>query len=87
MVESGSAVRSIIGSCFRIENGTAVVDREWDCGCGAHHKRHFLAACNIRYEGLLMLAAGQTDSLKARVVDTRAVVCGRSTSNREFDVL
>jgi hypothetical protein len=35
MVESGSAVRSIIGSCFRIENGTAVVDREWDCGCGS----------------------------------------------------
>jgi putative transposase len=41
-------------------------DREWDCGCGAHHKRDFLAACNIRDEGLSMLAAGYAESLNAR---------------------
>jgi hypothetical protein len=33
-----------------------------------------------------MLAAGQTDSLNARGVDVRPVVCGRSTSNRESHV-
>jgi putative transposase len=41
-------------------------DREWDCDCKAHHQRDFLAACNIRDEGLSMLAAGHAESRNAR---------------------
>jgi putative transposase len=46
-------------------------DREWDCGCGARHKRDFLAACNIRDEGLRTLAAGYAESQNARGAGVR----------------
>ena len=44
--------------CGAINDKLTLSDREWTCDCGAHHKRDFLAACNIRDEGLRMLAAG-----------------------------
>jgi putative transposase len=48
--------------CGAINDQLTLSDREWDCGCGAHHKRDFLSACNLRDEGLRILAVGQTES-------------------------
>jgi putative transposase len=50
--------------CGARNDRLSLSDREWDCDCGAHHKRDFLAACNIRDEGLRMLAAGQAGEPK-----------------------
>lgn len=50
--------------CGALNDRLSLSDREWECDCGAHHKRDFLAACNIRDEGLRMLAVGQTESPK-----------------------
>jgi putative transposase len=52
--------------CGAINDRLTLSDREWDCDCGARHKRDFLAACNIRDEGLRILAVGQTESQNAR---------------------
>jgi putative transposase len=52
--------------CRVLNHDLTLSDREWDCGCGAHHKRDFNAAVNIRDEGLRMLAVGYTDSLNAQ---------------------
>jgi putative transposase len=56
-------------------------DREWDCACGAHHRRNFLAACNIRDEGLRILAVGQTESLNAHGASVSPASCGLLASN------
>ncbi len=50
--------------CGALNDRLSLSDREWECDCGASHKRDFLAACNIRDEGLRMLAVGQTESPK-----------------------
>lgn len=50
--------------CGAINNGLTLSDREWDCDCTAHHQRDFLAACNIKDEGLRTLAAGQAGEPK-----------------------
>lgn len=47
--------------CGALNDRLTLSDREWGCDCGAHHKRDFLAACNIRDEGLRLLAVGQTE--------------------------
>jgi putative transposase len=52
--------------CGALNNHLTLSDREWVCDCGAHHKRDFLAACNLRDEGLRILAAGQAESLNAQ---------------------
>ena len=56
----------LCNQCGAINDNLTLSDREWDCGCGAHHKRDFLAACNIRDEGLRKLATGYADSLNAQ---------------------
>jgi putative transposase len=53
-------------ACGALNESLALSDREWDCDCGAHHKRDLLAACNIRDEGLRILAAGHAESQNAR---------------------
>ncbi|WP_406695627.1 transposase [Singulisphaera sp. Ch08] len=58
-------------ACGALNGNLTLKDREWDCECGAHHKRDFLAACNIRDEGLRMLAVGQTESRNARGASVR----------------
>jgi putative transposase len=52
--------------CGALNDQLTLSDREWDCDCGAHHKRDFLAACQIRDEGLRMLAEGHSDSQNAQ---------------------
>jgi putative transposase len=52
--------------CGAINDRLTLSDREWDCDCGTHHKRDFLAACNLRDEGLRILAVGQTERLNAQ---------------------
>jgi putative transposase len=52
--------------CGALHDALSLSDREWGCDCGAHHKRDSLAACNIREEGLRILAAGHADSQNAR---------------------
>jgi putative transposase len=73
--------------CGALNDRLTLSDREWDCDCGAHHKRDFLAACNVRDEGLRILAAGHAESQNARGVGVRPAVCGPSTMNRESHTL
>lgn len=63
-------------ACGMTNDSLTLKDREWDCGCGAHHKRDFLAACNIRDEGLRILAAGQAESRNARGPRVRPAQAG-----------
>ena len=42
--------------CGALNDRLTLSDREWDCACGTHHRRDFLAACNIKDEGLRTLA-------------------------------
>ncbi len=63
-------------ACSAKNDNLTLEDREWDCDCGAHHKRDFLAACNIRDEGLSMLAAGDAESLNARGDTVRLAKAG-----------
>ncbi|MBV8231017.1 MAG: transposase [Planctomycetaceae bacterium] len=53
---SSSRLRNVCGA---INDRLTLSDREWDCDCMTHHQRDSLAACDIRDEGLRMLAAGQ----------------------------
>lgn len=66
----------ICNVCGVKNDNLTLSDREWDCSCGAHHKRDFLAACNIRDEGLKILAAGYADSLNARGDTVRLAKAG-----------
>lgn len=50
--------------CGALNDRLTLSDREWDCDCGARHKRDLNAACNIHDEGVRMLAAGQAESPK-----------------------
>jgi putative transposase len=52
-------------------------DREWDCECRAHHKRDFLAACNIRDEGLRIAGWG-TPELIAQGQPVRPAKVGKA---------
>lgn len=63
-------------ACGALNGNLTLSDREWDCDCGAEHKRDFLAACNIRDEGLRMLAVGQTESQNARGDTVRPATVG-----------
>jgi putative transposase len=63
-------------ACGAVNGNLTLSDREWDCDCGTHHKRDFLAACNIRDEGLSMLAAGYAESLNARGDTVRLAKAG-----------
>ena len=63
----------------RVKNDhLALSDREWDCECGAHHKRDVLAANNIRDEGLRILAAGYAESLNAQGQLVRPATVGKA---------
>ena len=63
-------------ACGALKGNLMLSDREWDCDCGVHHKRDFLAACNIRDKGLSMLAAGYAESLNARGDTVRLAKAG-----------
>jgi len=67
--------------CGSLNDHLTLSDREWDCGCRAHHRRDFLAACNIRDEGLRILAVGQTERLNAQGASVRPGTSGRLASN------
>jgi putative transposase len=67
--------------CGALNDHLALSDREWDCGCGAHHRRDFLAACNLREEGLRILAVGQTESLNAQGASVRPGMFGQLALN------
>jgi transposase len=67
--------------CSALNDRLTLSDREWDCDCGAHHKRDFLAACNIRDEGLRILAAGQAERLNAQGASVSPGPAGQLASN------
>jgi putative transposase len=67
--------------CGALNDRLSLSDREWDCDCGAHHRRDLLAACNIRDEGLRMLAVGQTESPKRSGSRCKTRAIGLSASN------
>jgi putative transposase len=68
-------------ACGALNDRLALSDREWDCDCGAHHRRDFLAACNLRDEGLRRLAAGQAERLNAQGASVRPGSSGLLASN------
>jgi putative transposase len=67
--------------CGALNDRLTLSDREWDCACGAHQKRDVLAACNVRDEGLRILAVGQTESLNAQGASVRPSRAGLLASN------
>jgi putative transposase len=67
--------------CGALNDRLALSDREWDCDCGAHHGRDFLAACNVRDEGVRMLAVGQTESPQRSGSRCKTRAIGLSASN------
>jgi putative transposase len=62
--------------CGALNDRLTLSDREWDCDCGAHHKRDLLAACNIRDEGLRILAEGHSERLNDQGADVRPGMSG-----------
>jgi putative transposase len=64
--------------CGALNETLTLKDREWDCDCGAHHKRDFNAACNIRDEGLCILAAGHAERKNAQGQSVRPATAGRT---------
>jgi putative transposase len=67
--------------CGAKNDALTLSDREWDCGCGTHHKRDFLAACNLRDEGLRILAAGYAESRNAQGDTARPGIAGLVSLN------
>ena len=67
--------------CGVLNDRLSLRDREWDCDCGAHHKRDFLAACNIQDEGLRILAAGQAGEVKRSGSQCKTRATGPLVSN------
>jgi putative transposase len=54
-------------SCGAVNDNLTLADRRWTCpACGAEHDRDHNAACNVKEEGLRLLAAGLADSRNAR---------------------
>lgn len=64
--------------CGALNDRLSLSDREWTCGCGAHHSRDLNAAVNIRTEGLRMLAEGYSESQNARGRTVRPATVGTS---------
>jgi putative transposase len=67
--------------CGGLNDRLTLSDREWDCDCGAHHQRDVLAACNIRDEGLRLIAAGQAEMSNAQGASVRPGTFGLLASN------
>jgi putative transposase len=67
--------------CGRVNHQLTLSDREWDCECRTHHKRDFLAACNLRDEGLRILAAGQAERRNAQGASVSPGPAGLLASN------
>jgi putative transposase len=67
--------------CGALNDRLTLSDREWDCECGAHHERDLLAACNIRDEGLRLIAAGQAEMSNAQGASVRPGTFGLLASN------
>jgi putative transposase len=68
-------------ACGALFDRLKLSDREWDCDCGAHHRRDLLAACNIRDEGLRLLAAGQAERSNAQGASVSPGSSGRLVMN------
>ncbi|CAN5851539.1 hypothetical protein BH23PLA1_BH23PLA1_21420 [soil metagenome] len=66
----------LCNACSAINDHLKLSDREWTCDCGTRHQRDRLAACNIRDEGLRMLAVGHTDSQNAQGASVRPGMSG-----------
>lgn len=60
------------GNCGAINDHLTLADRQWTCPvCVVEHDRDLHSACNIRVEGLGILAVGHTERLNARGVSVR----------------
>lgn len=63
--------------CGFINDRLTLADRTWACErCETIHDRDYNAACNIKAEGLRLLAVGYTDNSNARGANVRPHVSG-----------
>lgn len=72
-------------ACKEVNSELTLKDRDWACpACGAMLDRDKNAACNIRDEGLRILAAGDAERLNARGARVRPakVGSGRRSGNK-----
>jgi putative transposase len=76
MVDRYFPSSKMCNACGALQDRLTLSDREWTCDCGAHHKRDVLAACNIRDEGLRILAVGYPESRNAQGDTVRPATVG-----------
>jgi putative transposase len=60
------ASTKLCSECGAVNPSLTLSDRTWLCECGTQHDRDLNASRNILAEGLRLVAAGQTETLKAR---------------------
>lgn len=73
--------------CGAVNGDLTLADRVWTCDCGATHDRDLNAACNIRDQGLRILAVGATERLNAPREPVSPATRGRGSMTGEAPAL
>jgi putative transposase len=73
--------------CGAVNGDLILADRVWTCACGATHDRDLNAACNIRDQGLRILAVGATERRNAPRAPVSPATRGRGLMTGEAPAL